>query len=233
MKRSKKYIQIKQKLSHKQFSLDQAIAQISALSLSKFNGKIELHASLNLNEKERKQAIRGSVVYKSPIGKAKRILVFADEANQDIAAKAGADYYGLEELINKIKEGWTDFDVAIATPNVMSKIAVLGRILGTKGLMPNPKSGTVSDNIQQAVASYKAGKIDFKADDSGVIHSIIGTQTTDPSELKTNLIALIKAIIQSAPKQEQILFKSIYLAPTMGPSIQLDLDSILKELSTK
>lgn len=230
MQRGKKYTNTKKTASVEPQTVENALKQVASLSTSTFPGKIEVHISLNVNQKERKQPIRGNVTYQKPVGKQKKVLVFADPLNQDVAKKAGADYYGLEDLITKIKDGWIDFDVAIAIPSVMPKIAALGRVLGTKGLMPNPKTGTVTEDIEAAVASYKGGKIDFKSDETGVIHSIIGTTKSSPAELNENMIKITKAILASSGKQQNAAFKSIYVAPTMGPSIKVDIDSLLKEL---
>ncbi len=230
MKRGKKYDATKKTLKTNMLDVDQALKTVGSLSTSKFKGKIEIHVALNLNEKERKQPIRGNVTYVKPVGKIKRVLVFADPMNQDVAQKAGADYFGLDDLINKVKDGWTDFDVAIAVPAVMPKIAMLGRILGTKGLMPNPKSGTVTDDVKTAVESYKGGKIDYKTDETGVVHSIIGTQESTPEELKENLLRFAKSLVQNSGKTPRLIIKNMYVAPTMGPSVKIDIESIFKEL---
>jgi large subunit ribosomal protein L1 len=229
MKKGKKYISAKKRITSPTADLDKAMASVGSLSTSKFKGKIEAHISLNLNEKERKQPIRGSVIYSKPVGKIKKVLVFADPANQDVAKKAGADFYGLDDLVTKIKDGWTDFDVAIATPSVMPKIAVLGRILGTKGLMPNPKSGTVSDDIETVVTSYKGGKIDFKTDETGVVHSIIGTVETSPEELRENLMKLVTSVVKNSGKPERLVLKSIHVSPTMGPSVKINLETVIEK----
>jgi|SRR5579872_667023 len=230
MKRGKKYTDKVKIKKQDVLGLDQAVEAILDFGTTKFEGKVEIHTSLNLNEKERKQPIRGSVTYSKPVGKLKKVLVFADPINQDIARKAGADYYGLDDLIMKVKDGWADFEVAIAVPSVMPKIASLGRILGTKGLMPNPKTGTVTEDVKAAVESYKGGKIDFKSDETGVIHSIIGNQKSTAEELKENLLKMVKEIVKNSGKQDRLALKTIYIAPTMGPSIKVDTESILKEL---
>lgn len=230
MKRAKKYNEVTKKISNKILDIDSAIKLVKDLSITKFDSKVEVHVSLNLNDKERKQPIRGTVIYDKPIGKSKKILVFGDESTSDKAKKSGADYYGLEDLINKIKEGWIDFDVAIATPSVMPKIAVLGRILGTKGLMPNPKNGTVTDNIEEVVKSYKKGRQDYKSDETGVIHSVIGTISMSEKELKNNFELLLKSIIISSGKSSTLLIKSLFICPTMGPSIKINKDLLNKEL---
>ena len=230
MKRGKKYTAITKKAPTEALSIKDATEKVAGLSTTNFKGKVEIHVSLNLNEKERKQPVRGNVIYSKPVGKAKKVLVFADPLNQDIAKSAGADYYGLDDLINKVKDGWTDFDVAIAIPSVMPKIAVLGRLLGTKGLMPNPKSGTVTEDIKGAVESYKGGKIDFKSDETGVVHSIIGTLDSTPKELEENLVKMVKSVLQNTNKPQRLALKSVFLAPTMGPSVKVDVESVLKEI---
>jgi len=229
MKRGKKYNEVKKLSPANSIDLNAAVKEIKHLSTTKFNGKVEAHISLQLTEKDKKQALRGSVVYKSPIGKAKRVLVFADPKGQDSAKEAGADYYGLEDLIAQIKDGWADFDVAIATPSVMAKIAVLGKALGTKGLMPNVKSGTVTENITDAVKSYKGGKVDYRSDANGVIHTIIGTTKTSDEELESNMMLLLGSVVKNSGKSFGNAIKTIYICPTMGPSIQIKLDDALKE----
>jgi large subunit ribosomal protein L1 len=230
MKRGKKYTAKAKTLSNVVLAYKDALAQVSSLATSKFAGKIEVHIALNLNEKERKQPVRGNVIYSKPVSKPKKVLVLADPQSQDIAKEAGADYFGLDEYIQKIKDGWIDFDVAIATPSAMSKIAPLGRILGTKGLMPNPKSGTVTDDIKKAVESYKGGKIDYKSDETGVVHTIIGTKASSPEELDENFIRVVKSVLQNTNKAQRLALKSVFIAPTMGPSLKLDVESIYKEI---
>jgi large subunit ribosomal protein L1 len=228
-KRSKKYNEIKNKIEEK--GLNDSFELVKDVSISRFKGSIEVHIALKTSKKENKQNIRGSVFYKNSVGKKKKILLFTDRKDINEKLKKQFDYIGLDEYIKKIQEGWIDFDIAIATPNVMPQIAILGKILGPRSLMPNPKLGTVTDNLEGILNEYKSGKFDYKSDQMGNIHTIIGNVDNTKEELLDNFSDLMKSILNVTGKPIQSAFKSIYLAPTIGPSIKLENDDIIKLLS--
>ncbi len=229
MKRGKKYKKIIEKMDNN-ISFNNSFEEVKKLSLSKFPGSVEIHIALNINQKNTKQVLRGSVNYKNKVGEKKRVLLLTDSKDIKPETAKKYDYIGLEEYIDKINQGWSDFDVIIATPNVMSKIAVLGKILGPKDLMPNPKKGTITDNIDEAINSYMGGKFDYKSDQTGVIHTIIGNVNNTKEELLENTLLLIKSIISVVQKPENTIFKSIYICPTMGPSIKIKSEELITRL---
>lgn len=232
MKRHKKYIKVAELLSKKsKYTINEAVVLLPQVSTSKFEGSVELHINLKLNEKQKKEIIKGSTSLPFQVGTtAKKIAVITSPDNSPQAKEA--DVVGGEELIKKIEDGWTDFDVLIATPDMMPKIARLGKILGPKGKMPNPKNETVTTNLTRAIANYKKGKTDFKADKQGGIHIVVGKVKMKGEELKANIMTLLKAINQETIRLQGIPFKSIHLSPTMGPAIELDVNSALKDLTS-
>lgn len=231
MKRSKKYIEVSGKIDkNKYYDLESALALLPQISVSKFEGSAITNIKLNLTKSEEGKPFKGTVTFPYPFGKVKKILIFADGIDIEKAKKAGADYAGLNELIDKIKEGWLDFDIVIATPEVMPKIAVLGKILGTKGLMPNPKNGTVTTDVEKSIKEFKAGKITFKSDKSGNVQSVFGTVNMEITSLKKNLIALIKSILNSAKKNAKGGLKSLSVNPTMGPGIKVEINDLADKL---
>ncbi|MGK7368797.1 MAG: 50S ribosomal protein L1, partial [Candidatus Halalkalibacterium sp. M3_1C_030] len=161
-------------------------------------------------------------------GKEVRVLALVNEAKQEEAKEAGADHVGLDEYINKIEEGWTDIDVIVATPDVMGKIGKLGRVLGPRGLMPNPKSGTVTNDVADAIKEVKAGKIDFRVDKYGILHASIGKTSFDASELRENALEFLRTVMRLRPASAKGLYiKSAYMSSTMGPSIELSRSSVI------
>ena len=229
MKRGKKYKKIIEKINNN-VSFDDSFEEVKNLSLSKFPGSVEIHIALDVNQKNTKQVLRGSVNYKNKVGEKKKVLLLTDLKDIKPETTKKYDYIGLDEYIEKINQGWLDFDVIIATPNVMPKIAVLGKILGPKDLMPNPKKGTVTDNVDEAINSYMGGKFDYKSDQTGVIHTIIGNINNSKEELLENTLLLVKSIISVVQKPENTIFKSIYICPTMGPSIKLRPEDLITRL---
>lgn len=231
MKRSKKYIEVSGKIDkNKHYDLKNAFALLPQISFSKFEGSVVANIKLNLTKSEEGKIIRGTVTFPKAFGKEKKLLVFANGVDADKAKKAGADYVGLSELIDKIKNGWMDFDTVIATPEVMPKIAVLGKILGTKGLMPNPKNGTVTTNLEKSIKEFKAGKTAFKSDKKGNVQSIFGKTNMEITSLENNLIALLKSILNSAKKTAKGGLNSLSISPTMGPSIKVDINDLIERL---
>lgn len=230
MKRSKKYKKAKQEAEKKsQYELSAAIEMLPQVSTSSFVGSAELHINLNM---KKDKSVKGSVKLPNEIKSDEtKIAVITTPDNFDEAKKAGADYVDEDKLIKKIEEGWSEFDILIATPNVMPKIAKLGRVLGPKGLMPNPKNNTVTENLKKVITAYKSGKVDFKAGDHGGIHQNIGKLSQDTQDLVENAYTFIEAIFKEANILGPAPFKSVYVAPSMGPSLEIDISELMKKLT--
>lgn len=208
---------------NKTYSAVDAIALAKQTANTKFVGSIEVHIRTNIDTKKTDQLIRGSATLPHGTGKTKKIVAFVTEAKEKEAKDAGASIVGGEELIKQIKEtGKTDFDVAVAEPAMMPKLAGIAKILGTRGLMPNPKTGTVSDNIPAAIKEIAGGRVNFKNDDSGIVHVSIGKTSFEDSQLEENFNALYKAVTDSRPAAFKGTFiQSVFMNPTMGPGIKL------------
>jgi len=224
MKRSKRYIEISKKIDRNiEYGLDDAVKILKESSKAKFNETIEIAMRLGIDPKHADQMVRGTLTLPNGTGKSVKILVLTKGPNVKAAEEAGADYSGLEEYVEKIQKGWLEFDVVIASPDVMSVVGRLGKILGTRGLMPNPKSGTVTADIANAVKEFKAGKIDFRVDKAGIIHSGIGKTSFDGVQLVENIRVFINTIIKMKPSAAKGTYlKSISISSTMGPGIFLD-----------
>jgi len=222
-RRSKKYNELKKKIEAKIYSLDEALKLAKETSKTKFDASIEAHIRLGIDLSRSDQQVRGTLVLPNPIGKKIKVAAFVTEGKINEVKKAGADIVGGEDLIKKIKETEKcDFDVAVAEPAMMRHLARIGKILGTKGLMPNPKTETVTLDPAKAVRELKAGKISFKADPSGIVHQVIGKASFDVKKLKENFIALLEAIKKARPsKIRGEYIKSITLCSTMGPGIKV------------
>ncbi len=225
MKRGKKYIETAKLVDRAvQYDTAEAIALAKKVSVAKFDETIEAHIRTGCDGRHAEQQIRGAVVLPHGTGKTVKVLVFAKGDKLDEATAAGADYVGGEELIPKIQnEGWLDFDVVVATPDMMGVVGRLGRVLGPKGLMPNPKAGTVTMDVTKAVNDIKAGKIEYRLDKSNIIHVPIGKASFTEEQLADNFQTLMGAIIKAKPAalKGQYL-KSVTLAPTMGPGVKLN-----------
>ena len=209
------------------FSLADAAEIVKKITYTKFDASVDLDIRLGVDPRKANQMVRGVVTLPHGTGKTVRVLVLCTPDKEDEAKEAGADYVGLDEYIDKIKGGWTDVDVVITTPNVMPKVGALGRILGPRGLMPNPKTGTVTMEIGKAVQDVKGGKIDFKVDKYGIIHASIGKVSFETPKLVDNakeLIQTIKRLKPSAAKGTYV--KSIYMSSTMSPGIQVETKSV-------
>jgi large subunit ribosomal protein L1 len=228
MKISKKKKAILEKYDlEKAYSLQEATELIKEITSSNFDASVDVAVRLNVDPRKADQMVRGSVSLPHGTGKDIKILVLCTPDKEAAATEAGADYVGLDEYITKIKEGWTDIDVIISTPNVMGKIGALGRILGPRGLMPNPKTGTVTMDVAKAVNDAKAGKIDFKVDKFGIIHSNIGKISFDGSKLHDNSKELLDTILKLKPASAKGQYmKSVFISSTMSPSINVEVSSI-------
>ncbi len=204
------------------FPLDEAITKVRELGIAKFDETIEVTVNLGIDPKKGEQQVRGSVSMPAGLGKKVIVAVITSGENQKIAEKEGADIFGSDDLIEKINGGFTDFDVLLATPDMMPKVGKLGKVLGRKGLMPTPKAGTVVTDVAKGVKEQKAGKVEYKADKTGVIHTIIGKKSFEATKLKQNFDALYDAIQKAKPSSVKgIYIKSVYLSPTMGPSVKV------------
>lgn len=222
MKRGKKYTELRKDLDRsKMYSIEEAIKKVKKLSYSKFTGTLELHMDIKVPKDRDAKSIKGSISLPHSTGNQDiKIAVFTED-KVDEAKKAGADFVGLDDLIKDVKEGNIDFDVAIATPSVMPKIAVLGKELGPKGLMPNPKTGTVTDDIASTIEEYKKGKQTFSCDSSGVIHMAVGKLDMDDEKLIENIHEAVKAIETAVGRNYVQTINKLHLAPTMGPSAKV------------
>jgi len=211
----------------KQYKLADGCALLKEVSYTKFDASVELAVRLGVDPRKSNQMVRGVVTLPHGTGKTTRVLVLCTPDKETEAKEAGADYVGLDEYIEKIKGGWTDIDVIICTPTVMAKIGAIGRILGPRGLMPNPKTGTVTMDIASAVKEVKAGKIDFKVDKQGIVHSAIGKVSFTAEQIADNALELINTIIKLKPQALKGTYvKSIFLSSTMSPGICIDTKTI-------
>jgi large subunit ribosomal protein L1 len=205
------------------YSLKEASSLVKEVNCTKFDSSVDLHIRLGVDPKKADQAVRGTVTLPHGLGKTKKVLVLCTPDKEAEAKAAGADFVGLDEFIQKIEGGWTDVDVIVATPSVMPKIGKLGKILGPRNLMPNPKTGTVSNDVQGAVKEVKAGKVAFKVDKAGIVHASIGRVSFTPDKLADNCQELLNAVIKAKPSSAKGTYlKSVYLASTMSPGITID-----------
>ena len=211
----------------KQYALPEAIQVVKNLTYTKFDASFDIDVRLGVDPRKANQMVRGIVTLPHGTGKVVRVLVLCTPDKEEEAKAAGADYVGLEEYVDKIKKGWTDVDVIITMPSVMPKIGALGKILGPRGLMPNPKAGTVTMEIGKAVAEVKAGKIDFKVDKYGIIHTGIGKINFPAEKLVENAREMMATIIKLKPTAAKGTYiKSIYISSTMSPGVQVDVKSV-------
>lgn len=205
------------------YSVDDAVGIIKNIASAKFTESVDIAVRLGVDPKKADQAVRGTVALPHGIGKSVRVLVMAKQPKDAEAKAAGADHAGLEEYVEKIKGGWADIDVIIATPDVMVEVGKLGKILGPRGLMPNPKSGTVTLDVATAVKEVKAGKIEFRVDKAGVLHSTVGKVNFEKEKLGENIKAFLATVGKLKPSTSKGQYvKSIFISTTMGPSVQID-----------
>ena len=215
------------KVEDKAYKLSEAAALLKEITFTKFDASVDIDVRLGVDPRKANQMVRGVVTLPHGTGKTVRVLVLCTPEKEAEAKAAGADYVGLDEYIEKIKGGWTDVDVIITTPNVMGKVGALGRILGPRGLMPNPKTGTVTMDVAKAVQEVKAGKIDFKVDKYGIIHTSIGKVSFTPEQIVDNAHEVMSTIIKLKPSAAKGTYvKSIYLSTTMSPGIEVDTKSV-------
>ena len=216
------------KIEHgKAYSLSEAAAKVKEISFEKFDSSFDIDVRLGVDPRKADQMVRGVVSLPHGTGKQVRVLVLCGPDAEAAAKEAGADYVGLDEYLQKIKEGWTDVDVIITQPSVMGKLGPLGRILGPRGLMPNPKSGTVTMDVAKAVKEVKQGKIDFKVDKTGIVHASIGKVSFTAEQMRDNAKEFINTLIKLKPATSKGTYiKSIYLSSTMGPGVKVETKSV-------
>ena len=211
----------------KEYSLQDASGMLKDITYTKFDASVDIDVRLGVDPKKADQMVRGVVALPNGIGKDVRILVLCSPDKEQEAKDAGADFVGLDEYISKIEQGWLDIDVIVTTPTVMAKVGKLGRVLGPRNLMPNPKSGTVTLEVGKAVKEIKAGKVDFKVDKTGIIHSTIGRASFSPEKLIENATEFLNVIAKLKPTSAKgTYFKTIHLSTTMSPSITIDKGSV-------
>ena len=227
-KRGKKYLEAAKKVeSSKAYSADEAVTLVKETSTVKFDASVEVAFRLGVDPKKADQAIRGAVVLPHGTGKVQRVLVFAKGEKAKEAEAAGADYVGDSDMINKIQQGWFDFDVIVATPDMMAEVGKLGRVLGPKGLMPNPKTGTVTFDVAKAVNEIKAGKVEYRVDKAGNIHVPIGKVSFEAAKLKENLAVIYDTMLKVKPAAAKGTYvKNVTVTSTMGPGIKVDPSTI-------
>lgn len=225
MKKGKKYLAALEKVeAGKKYTLEEAITKLKEIAFAKFDETVELTMWLGVDPRKADQLVRGTIVLPNGLGgKDKKVVVIAQGDKVKEAEEAGADIAGGDELVEKIKGGWTDFDALIATPDMMGKVGQLGKILGPRGLMPNPKTGTVTMDVKTAIEETKAGKVEYRVDKTGVIHSPVGKVSFDDAKLAENLKVLISAVMKAKPTTAKGRYlKKINLAATMSPGVLLD-----------
>ena len=220
---TKKQKESRSKVEDRTYSLAEASALIKEITNTNFDATVDLAVRLNVDPRKANQMVRGVVTLPHGTGKDVKVLALVTPDKEDEAKAAGADYVGLDEYLDKIKGGWTDVDVIVTMPSVMGKLGPLGRILGPRGLMPNPKTGTVTMDVAKAVSDVKAGKIDFKVDKTGIVHAAIGKSSFDAEKIAGNAKELLTTLVKLKPQAAKgVYIKSIYMSSTMSPSVEID-----------
>ncbi len=224
----KKYQAARKQIEARNYTLDQAIPLLQKIRFAKFDETVEVHMRLGVDPKHADQMVRGTVVMPNGLGKSKKVLVIASGDKQREALEAGADFVGGDDMVNKIQsEGWTDYDAVIATPDMMRSVGKLGKILGPRGLMPNPKTGSVTVDVAKAVLEVKAGKVEFRVDKTGIIHAPVGKASFTAQKLQENASSLINAVLKAKPSAAKGKYvKSATLCSSMGPGIPLDVTEL-------
>jgi len=219
-KHSKRYRELAEKVGEDPVALADAVEVLKGFGGTKFDQAVEVHMNLGIDAKQADQLVRGSIVLPHGIGKSQRIVVFAKGPAAEAATEAGADEVGQEELAKKIQGGWLDFDVCIASPDMMGVVGPLGRVLGPRGLMPSPRAGTVTPDVATAVTEYKAGKVEFRNDSGGNIHAVVGRMSFEPKQLEENIAAFVDYIVSLKPNSTKGTYvKSVSISATMSPGI--------------
>ncbi len=226
-KPGKKYLSAAEKVEPKPYLLAEAVPLVQKIKFTKFDETVELHLRLGVDPKHADQMVRGTVVLPNGLGRSKKVLVITSGDKLKEAEEAGADYIGGDDMVNKIQsEGWIDYDAVIATPDMMRSVGKLGKVLGPRGLMPNPKTGTVTTDVAKAVKEIKAGKVEFRVDKTGVIHAPVGKVSFESGKLLENATSLIQAVIKAKPAAAKGKYvKSVTICSTMGPGVSLDVTS--------
>lgn len=213
------------------YALKEGIELVKAVSYAKFDETVDLSVRLGVDPRHADQMVRGAVVLPNGLGKDVRVLVFAKGEKEKEAREAGADYVGAEDLVTKIQEGWFDFDTAIATPDMMGVVGKIGKLLGPRGLMPNPKVGTVTFDVGRAVKESKSGKVEFRVEKAGIIHAPVGKVSFDGVKLQENILALVDALVKAKPSAAKGTYmKKISISSTMGPGVRLDTAEVAAQL---
>lgn len=230
--RGKKYEAARKQVPDRAHTIEEAVPLLQKVKFSKFDETVEMAVRLGVDPKHSDQMVRGTVVLPHGLGRSKRVLVIAGGDKQREAREAGADEVGGEEIVDKIIGGWMDFDAVVATPDMMRAVGKLGKVLGPRGLMPNPKTGTVTPDVTKAVTEIKAGKVEFRVDKAGIVHAPIGKISFDTGNLVANAIALMESIVKAKPSAAKGKYlKSVTLTSTMGPGVLIDtahLDQVVK-----
>lgn len=220
----KKVENARKQVEQRPYKLSEAAELLKKVKFAKFDETVELVVNLSVDPKHSDQVVRGTVVLPHGLGKSKRVLVIASGEKVRDAQEAGADYVGGDDMVQKIQEGWTDFDAVIATPDMMKSAGKLGKVLGPRGLMPNPKTGTVTFEVARAVKEIKAGKVEFRVEKAGIVHTSVGKLSFDATKLAENAHAVLAAILKAKPAAAKGKYmKKVTLTSTMGPGIQIDL----------
>jgi large subunit ribosomal protein L1 len=215
----------------KNYSLKEGVEVIKGAAYAKFDETVDLAVRLGVDPRHADQMVRGAVVLPNGLGKTVRVLVFAKGEKEKEAREAGADYVGAEDLVAKIQEGWFDFDTAIATPDMMGVVGKIGKLLGPRGLMPNPKVGTVTFDVGRAVSESKSGKVEFRVEKAGIVHAPVGKSSFDADKLQENILALMDALMKAKPSAAKGTYvKKITLSTTMGPGLRVDTSDVAAQL---
>lgn len=232
-KTSKRYKSLKSKIdTTTQYAIDQAVKMAVDTATAKFDESIDVAVKLGIDAKQSDQQVRGAIALPHGLGKAVRVLVFAKGPKENEAKEAGADFVGADDLVAKITEGWLDFDKAIATPDMMATVSRVAKILGPRGLMPNPKVGTVTMNVGDTVRAEKRGKLDFRVDKAGIVHAGIGRKSMGADKLRDNFLAFLGAVIKAKPATAKgIYLKGITVSSTMGPGVKVDIAQATEQLT--
>ena len=218
--------------AERRYEIAEACELLPQVSITKFDATVEAHLRLGIDPRHADQLVRGTVVLPHGTGKSSRVIVFAQGEKAQEALRAGADEVGGEDIVKKIDDGWFEFDVAIATPDMMGMVGRLGKKLGPRGLMPNPKSGTVTFDIERAVSEIKSGRIEFKVDRAGIVHAPVGRASFTPDQLRANVATLVDAVNRAKPSGAKGTYmKTLTIAPTMGPGVRVDIPSALAAAS--